>query len=103
MNMKTILIGLLVLGMVMSTVPAMAVMDMNGDRNMTMNKGDDALRLREQTRTNQSVDDDVSIMMDEGDEAPKPQNQYDACAQNTEHETERLRPNGTGDACPKEP
>lgn len=40
--------------------------------------------------------------MDEGDEAPKPETQYDQGAENTEHETERLRPNGTGDECPKE-
>jgi len=98
MNMKTILVGLLVLGMVMGTASAMAAMNMNGE----MKQGEDALRLQEQSRVNQSVDDDVSIMMDAGDEAPKPDNQYDACAQNTEHETERLRPNGTGDNCPKE-
>lgn len=96
MNMKTIVIGLLVLSMVLSAVPAMA--SMNGD----MDKGDDALRLREQARINQSVDGNVSIMMDAGDEAPTPENQYDPYARNTEHETERLRPNGTGDACPKE-
>jgi len=85
----------------MSTVPVMAVMDMNGDGNMTMNKGDDALRLREQSRINQSVDEPLVVMAG-GDEAPTPENQYNQGAQNTEHETERLRPNGTGDNCPKE-
>ena len=44
----------------------------------------------------------TAVAMDQGDEAPKPETQYDQGAVNTEHETERLRPNGTGDACPKE-
>lgn len=97
---KTVMLSLVVLIMAVgaiSTATAMA-----GDGNGDMNKGDDALRLREQSRINQSVDD-LSVMMDEGDEAPKPETQYDRGAMNTEHETERLRPNGTGDNCPKEP
>ena len=64
-KIKTIVIGMLVLGMVMGAVT-------------------------------------TAVAMDQGDEAPKPETQYDQGTTNTEHETERLRPNGTGDACPKE-
>ena len=45
----------------------------------------------------------TAAAMDKGDEAPKPETQYDQGAMNTEHETNTERPNGTGDSCPKEP
>lgn len=44
----------------------------------------------------------TAAAMDEGDEAPKPETQYDRAAENTEHETERDRPNGVGDSSPKD-
>ncbi len=64
-KIKAIVIGMLVLGMVLGAVSAVAAMD-------------------------------------EGDEAPKPETQYDQGAVNTEHETERERPNGVGDESPKD-
>jgi hypothetical protein len=95
---KTVMLSLVVLIMAVGAISTAVAMNGNGDTN----KGGDVLRLREQSRINQSVDD-LSVMMDEGDEAPKPETQYDRGAMNTEHETERLRPNGTGDNCPKAP
>jgi len=62
---KMIIVGLVILGMVVSTVSTVAAMD-------------------------------------EGDEAPKPETQYDRCAENTEHETNIERPNGVGDSSPKD-
>ncbi len=44
----------------------------------------------------------TAVAMDQGDEAPKPETQYDQGAVNTEHETERERPNGVGDESPKD-